>query len=362
MCALLAVWVIPMSVEAVIFLGTDDPDHNTTAPDGELAGSGWQYLGKWGVFLGTVIGPHHFITARHVGGTIGEAFHYHGKRYVATAYYEVGSADLRIWEVCELFPEPYAPLYPSGDEEGKKLVVFGRGTRRGEEVWLDTRQGREHRGWLLGGSDNRWRWGENIVTTIKDISESDEEFLPGELQYLVADFDRDGDADEAHLSAGDSGGAVFIKSEGRWALAGVNFGTEGPFNTIPDGDGFFGALFDVGGFYVEHNDEWVYLRDRQKDIASAFFATRISNYLDGIQDVLNGVAEPEARQPAVWFSRELGGQYEPEVNQETRESSQTIVLPLGEGMRFYRLVGCVEYVVEDFTLQGETLILHYRLR
>src|SRR5438552_3750751 len=41
--------------QAVILLSTDDPNYNTTEPTGRLAGSGWQYEGFWGSFLGTPI-------------------------------------------------------------------------------------------------------------------------------------------------------------------------------------------------------------------------------------------------------------------------------------------------------------------
>src|SRR6185436_10644721 len=56
-----------ISAKAVIFWSTSDPSYNTTAPTGALAGSGWQYEGKWGSFLGTVIAPQYFVTAEHVG-------------------------------------------------------------------------------------------------------------------------------------------------------------------------------------------------------------------------------------------------------------------------------------------------------
>src|ERR1051325_7411619 len=52
---------------AVILYRTGDPTANTTEPVGALAGSGWQYEGQFGAFLGTTISPHHFITAKHLG-------------------------------------------------------------------------------------------------------------------------------------------------------------------------------------------------------------------------------------------------------------------------------------------------------
>ena len=349
--------------QAVIFYGTENPDHNTVAPAGALAGSGWQFLGDWGVYLGTVIGPRHFITARHGGGDIGQGFHYRGKVYRARACYELGAVDLCIWEVCGQFPPPFAPLYQSDDETGKPLVVFGRGTARGEAVWLDTPNGQELRGWLPGKSDNRRRWGENRVTTIIDWSELDAEVLPGELQYLVVDFDRGGGFNEAHLSVGDSGGAVFIRDAGRWALAGVNHAVEGPFNTVPEGEGFMAVLFDAGGFYLNRNKgDWTLLRDGEEDLPSAFYSTRISTYLDGIRAVLEGEAEPERCEPLVVSSPAVGGPYRPEPRAHLETSSQTIAVPSNGERRFYRLQGCVEYAVEGLFFRGETVVLRYRLK
>lgn len=58
----------------VVYGGTG----RNTSPGGAPAGSGWQYEGKWGSFLGTPISPNLFITAGHVGGSIGQSFTYNG--------------------------------------------------------------------------------------------------------------------------------------------------------------------------------------------------------------------------------------------------------------------------------------------
>src|SRR5713226_4259061 len=63
---------------AVMVKGTGDPTYNTTPPTGALTNSGWQYQGLWGTVLGTVIGPHHFVAAQHVGGGIGQGFVFNG--------------------------------------------------------------------------------------------------------------------------------------------------------------------------------------------------------------------------------------------------------------------------------------------
>lgn len=366
-----ALWIVCVVVcllpgesgRAVIFLGTGNPDHNTSASEGDLAGSGWRFQGDWGEFLGTVIGERHFITALHVGGRPGERFHYRGADYTAKACYRIGSVDLRIWEVCGRFPKPYALLYSSGDEVGKELAVFGRGTLRGDAVRLETSNGNELRGWLPGRSDHRRRWGKNQVTDILDLSQLDESVPPGERQYLVVDFDREGGFNEAHLTAGDSGGAVFIQDAGQWALAGINHSVDGVFNIVPEGAGFSAALFDAGGFY--HNagkGEWVYLPDQEEDKPSAFYAVRISRYLAEIQVVLDGNAEPERREPWLVSSPTIDGRYQMEADQRLDETLQTIAVPLNGETRFYRLQGCAAYDLRSLSVRDKMAVLRYWMK
>jgi hypothetical protein len=56
--ALLLAATAPLSSEAVILYRTGDPVANTSAPTGTLSGSGWQFEGIWGAFLGTAVAPH----------------------------------------------------------------------------------------------------------------------------------------------------------------------------------------------------------------------------------------------------------------------------------------------------------------
>src|ERR1700731_563949 len=66
-----ALILAPTPSGAVILYGTGDPSANTSAPTGALAGSGWQYEGQFAGVLGTVIASNYFITAKHVGGSVG---------------------------------------------------------------------------------------------------------------------------------------------------------------------------------------------------------------------------------------------------------------------------------------------------
>ena len=115
-------------VRAVLFQSTADPAFNASAPTGSLAGSGWEWEGQWGLFLGTPIVPNFFITAQHVGGVVGGLFVLNGVAHVTTAYFDDPSSDLRIWQIADTFsgyaPQDsrtaaFAPLFTSTNEVGQ---------------------------------------------------------------------------------------------------------------------------------------------------------------------------------------------------------------------------------------------------
>ncbi len=254
---------LPAPGFAVIFYSTADPDHNTIAPGGDLAGSGWQWVGYWGGFQGVPIGPHHFLAARHIGGTVGDPFTFGGVVYTTAACYDDSTTDLRIWEVSGSFPT-WAPLYRGSDETGRLLVVFGRGLGRGAEVQVNG----VLQGWQWGEGDGELRWGENVVAAVVNGGS-----YWGALLY--ATFDQNGLPDEAHLAIGDSSGPVFINDGTGWKLAGVAAAVDGPFNTTNSGNGFNAALFDVRGLYIDNNGTWQ-LVSGPLPVPSGFYATRVS--------------------------------------------------------------------------------------
>jgi hypothetical protein len=297
------------TAQAVMLKGSGDPNYNTTPPTGALLGSGWQYQGQWGSFLGTPIGRQHFIAARHVGGSVGAPFVFNGVTYTTTAYWDdPNGSDLRIWKVDGLFPT-WAPLYSSSDELGKPLVLIGRGTQRGDPVILSVVQtnyttntyslktlnltktdakklypnatfsgstmtvvtstvttNNVLKGWKAGAGDGRMRWGENQVYAA--------------TTYLVASFDTAGGDNEAFLSSGDSSGAVFIQENAVWKLAGLSYGIEGPFKVTATDPSFYGAILDKSGLYQQPPEDGI-LRP------ASFYATRISARLSWITTVLN---------------------------------------------------------------------------
>jgi hypothetical protein len=128
---MLALLTFAAAAGGVILYRTGDPTANTTEPTGALAGSGWQYEGDFGAFLGTAIAPHFFVTAKHLGEGP-TRFFYHGVNYTIARSFADPESDLRIFEVAEAMPS-YASLYPRSDEPGKAL--FDHILREGEPGW-----------------------------------------------------------------------------------------------------------------------------------------------------------------------------------------------------------------------------------
>ena len=258
------------AVLGVILFRTDDPTANTTEPAGALAGSGWQYEGEFGAFLGTAIAPQYFVTAKHLG-RVAERFFYRGKDYVIKRSVADSESDLQIFEVEGMFPA-YAFLYSRDDEVGKHLVVIGRGTQRGAKRIVNG----ELRGWAYGTSDSVQRWGENTVAGV----------VGGNLYVL---FRKNGLPEEAHLSSGDSGGAVFLNDEGVWKLAGINSDVD-KFASGPDSGGpFTAAVFDQRGSYRSNGS----LVGGRAPVPSGFYAVRISQRIAWIQSVTTKTATTE---------------------------------------------------------------------
>lgn len=231
--------VIARPASAVIVGG--DVGRNTSAPTGDLAGSGWQYEGQFGAFLGTAIAPNYFITASHIGGAVGQAFTYNGQSYTTTAVFDDPNSDLRIWKVDGNLGA-YAPLATSGATAGAQIVINGRGTQRGDAI---VSSGGRTVGWSWGASDGAQSWGVNTADGTADGGS-------GIGTLIKATFDGD-----STLSTGDSGGGVFVNDGGAWKLAGVNYAVESA-GTV-DGQGVTGALLGQSLYAssVAANQGWI---------------------------------------------------------------------------------------------------------
>jgi hypothetical protein len=275
--ALATAALLPLSERsgAVILFATGDPSANTTAPTGPLAGSGWQYQGMFGSFLGTPIAPQFFITAKHVN-TSGIALDFGGQSYPVAKQFNDPNSDLSIFQVTGTFPT-FAPLYTRTDEIGKSLVVIGRGTRRGTEILMDG----DLVGWNWGLPDAVMRWGQNAVSEVVSGG-------GGIGGLLYATFDQGGLPDEAHLSSGDSGGGVFIQDGGAWKLAGISYAVDEVLldDTPPNPPSLVAAIFDARGYFAWDGSNYVLISDSSA-VPTGFYATRISSKLAWIHSVID---------------------------------------------------------------------------
>ena len=158
--------------------------------------------------------------------------------------------------------------------------MFGRGTRRGAEVTLDGTL----RGWLWGVGDGVQRWGRNFVSGFTT-----------DKRYLYANFDSPGVADECHLSAGDSGGGVFILEDGLWKMAATNYGVDDLFTSAASNTQFVGPVFDARGYYEQDDHGAFYLVTGSQNVPTAFYSTRVSQHLAWIETTIgNDPAAPPA--------------------------------------------------------------------
>jgi hypothetical protein len=272
---------------AVMFLETGDPAFHTTTPGDN---SGWHYEGKFMTFLGVPIGPHHFITAKHIGGSVGFTFDLHGDLYTTIGFEDAPGTDIRIWEVNHAKPfKTWAPLSSGVADIGATAAVFGRGTQRGVQVVVSS----EPKGWKWGPGDDVKRWGRNIIESTVDGGVS-----YGEL--LMCNFDNPGIPGECHLSVGDSGGGVWVLENGLWRLAGVNLAVDGPFRENPSSPSFSGALFDVGGMEYFDGTNWIPLPEDDDDVQSSFYASRVSASLTWLHTEVPESASLSSEDYAAW--------------------------------------------------------------
>jgi hypothetical protein len=337
----------------VIFHATGDPAHNTTAPGGALADSGWQWQGNWRGFAGTPVDSRWFLTAQHLNGAVGEDFWYAGRAYRATAVFPDPASDLALWRVCGEFPA-FAPLYAASDEVGRECVLYGTGLGRGEPLTVTNQSGSEFlRGWRWAADTQRLRWGVNRIEEVQDYAGTADAVLRGT-------FDADGGSEEATLTGGDSGGGLFIQTDGGWKLAGVALGVEGPFRHASEGEDIAASVFDKGGLYLEEEDGWALTPFQPRPQPGAFFVTRVSARRAWIESTIAANPEPAAV-PEVLAAAQVEGPYAT-VAASGDAASGTLRVALPGVPTYYRLLGCQETRLLGVLVDSATLVLRYEVQ
>ncbi len=318
--------------QAIVLLGTGDPEAQTTAPTGDLAGSGWEFQidAKAG---GTVIGPSHILTAAHLGFVSNSVVAFEGLNYRVIGHTNAPNTDLRLLRVSGRFSR-WAPTQETPDEVGRSVVLFGRGGPRGPAVTVEGLEGAQVCGWLWQASDARLRWGTNrieeIVTGTPDA--------PG--TYLSAWFDEHGGAVEATVSPGDSGGGVFLQDDdGTWKLAGVLSSVEAAFRRSVEEPTFFAAIFDRRNLLEELNPgAWELDPGRFARPGAAWYATRVAAYHDWLLTELE--RDSSVPLPRLLGARSVQGPFVEQPAYSIEIATRRIVLRREpDGPEFFRIEG-----------------------
>jgi len=239
------------TARAVIVYGSQGNNYATgpnytSVPDG--VGS---YEGVFGAALGTPIAPRFFVTAYHVdeGGPGSTGFFTYANNTANSTVYdvqcvnEIGNTDLAVWEIQPSDADSftyYAPLEQSAPALNSPLVVIGRGTARGSAVTG---------GWAWGSDTGSVSWGTNTVNSIKTFA-GPPAGLGGNFIYYTFNATGGSNSNEAILSGGDSGGAIFIQNTvtEAWELAGINSEVD-DVSLTSGGSAANYALYDARGYY-----------------------------------------------------------------------------------------------------------------
>ena len=333
----------------MIFYATDEAEYHTTLPPKTLNNSGWQLQGNWRGLVGTPIASNLFISAQHVGGTVGETFSLQGIGYTTVESFPDPDSDLIVWRVCGTFPA-FALPYPRQDEAGRNLVWFGRGLGRGNPVYGPGGTNAAPVGWLWGQAPGVLRWGEAKVTGSSPEG-------PNGSSLLEVDFDPQTSPDAVCLAGGDSAGGLFIQDGTQWKLAGVNYSVSGPFNTTNSGPGFDAALFDARGFYTGGENQWELIPQSPSPQPSTSYATRISARQAWLQGILQ--AHGPASPPLLESAGDINGPFSTLAGAVVDENGRTVQVPVTAAQSFFRLQYCRALSLYGWTVQGGVLTLRY---
>ncbi len=230
------------SAQAIIVFREDG--RNLTPPADPTAAALWAAQGSWQGATGVAVSAHWFITAMHLGGSVGRFYDQGGKCYQVVQAAEIPHTDLALMRVDGTLPN-WVELWDEtgGTELKHEALLMGRGAARGQEILLA--DGFKP-GWSWGDSDGKLSWGTNEIVEFFDAG-------PELGSLLVWSWDQGLGPDEGTLAAGDSGGGLFLKdAAGHWRLAGIQFdvdpsmgGKDTQYSRTADGkDPFWAAIHD----------------------------------------------------------------------------------------------------------------------
>lgn len=256
------------------------------------------------------ISPNWALIANHVGVIPGGKIFHNGVLHEVQSQTYVGG-DLKLVRVASTFSSyalMYDPTQDGGSEVGMETVVFGRSTAMKDvNSPITTNNGTFLNGWNptsfpyegLGKAN----WGRNRIEGI----------LPNVLnsEVIYTTFDGatlpDGSPNPRHIGPdevaaynGDSGGAMFVKQNGQWRIAGSIYAVSAFYReqNTPWQDFTYGAIIDGrnlwADFYVDENNPSAGTVRRMvtdtEPVPSAIYAARVAAYRTNIDRITGQTA------------------------------------------------------------------------
>lgn len=346
-----------ISIPAVIFLNHGSTEHNTSPPDGEFTGSGWELHGFFNAFTGIPVHKHGFITAKHIGGQIGTTFRFQNVVYKTVAYYPDPDSDLIIWQV----DKPISNLAVIADRLpliDTQVVVFGRGTRRGNPIFIDSNL-EEPIGWKWGKADHILRWGTNRISAIRNSSNRNVRHDSINASNFTCRFDNFFNPHECALSTGDSGGGVFSKFGNQWKLIGINWAVTGPYRMSLDTTPFHASVHDGSPLYIFQNNRWIRNNRGQDTNPSQFIVTSVPNRIQWIDRVIELIET--GKSPIEVYAADFINNEFSLVNDINVDWNQgTLSIPAMDETKFFQFKNELGYQIHDIQYNQTNFSISFR--
>ena len=223
----LALGLCLASAARAVIIDSCDGTGNTGAPADD---PGWSHVGRRGGLTAIYMGNGWVLTANHVGegDVVLEGVTYPA---VTGSKIRIGEADLAVFQIDPSPGLPILPISAATNLVGAEVTMIGNGRNRGPATSACDPPGPPIDGYEWGAGKSM-RWGTNVVDDYDNVFST---------EAFYTEFTEGGTGHEAQAATGDSGGAVFVKDEAVWKLAGEMFAIA-TFGCQPASTALYGNL------------------------------------------------------------------------------------------------------------------------